>query len=183
MAILPPLPNPPPPEEAPLVASMAPADVGVAGLDVVGSAEGITVSVVMICWVLVRVSPSVVMVSMLVKVLVLACVVVGAVDVVGGIIVLEVVGGCGCDVEVGGVDDGGCGIDEDVVGGTIEEVVEIGGCDGATEVLLMIVGPTGGPVGGSLTDAVFGSAEAPGTTVPSGPEMAVLVLLLDMLKT
>lgn len=163
MAILPPFPNPPPPEEAPLVASMAPADVLVEGLEVVGSAEGIIVSVVMICWVLVRVSPSVMMVSMLVNVLVLACVVVGGVDVVvGGMIMLEVVGGCGCDVEVGGVDDGGCGIDEDVVGvGTIEELV-VGGCGGGTEVLLIIVGGTdGSDVVGSLTD---------------------VVLLLDMLK-
>ena len=47
--------------------------------------------------------------------------------------------------------------------------------------LLMIrVGPV---LEGTLAVAVFGSAEAPGAVVPSGLEMPVLVLLLDMLRT
>lgn len=192
MAIFPPLPNPPPPEEAPLVASTAPADVVVVEeVEVVGFAEGTTVSVVMICVILVRVSPSVVMIWTLVKVSVLGCcVVVGdaGVDVVGGAVVELIGGGC-CVVEVVDVDDdggGGGGIAEDDEGevGRAEEVVLIGGCTDGTEVVLMIVvGPGGAAVVGSLTVAVFRSAGVPGAVVPSGPDMPVLVLLLDMLKT
>lgn len=164
---------------------MAPADVVVEEVEVVGFAEGTTVSVVMICVILVRVSPSVVIIWTLVKVSVLGCcVVVGGagVDVVGGAVVELIGSGC-CVVEVLGVDDGIAEDDEGEVG-RAEEVVLVGGCTDGTEVVLMIVvGPSGAAVVGSLTVAVFGSASVPGAVVASGPEMPVLVLLLDMLKT
>lgn len=76
---------------------MAPADEVVDGPEVVGSAEGVRVSVVMICVILVRVSPSVVIIWTLVKVFVPTdCVVGGGVDVVdGGTAMDELVVGCG----------------------------------------------------------------------------------------
>lgn len=76
---------------------MAPADEVVDGMEVVGSAEGVRVSVVIICVILVRVSPSVVIIWTLVKVLVSCdCVVGGGVDVVGGgADMVELVVGCG----------------------------------------------------------------------------------------